>query len=65
MKLLIDRIEGEWAFVETEDGKIFQMAAQLLPEGSKESDAITIQKDNEYKIQREEKIKKLMDEVWE
>jgi hypothetical protein len=70
MKGIIDRFEGEYAICEIEFGEIIKIDKHRLPEIAAEGDAIIIDGDNitidrEETLKRKEKIKKLMEELWE
>ncbi|MDD3840920.1 MAG: DUF3006 domain-containing protein [Clostridia bacterium] len=65
MKVIIDRFEGDYAVVELPDMSTVDMSKQLLPEGAKEGDVISISIDIEETKNRKEKIEKLMDELWD
>lgn len=41
--LIIDRFEGDWAIIETENRHMFNLPRILLPHGIKEGDVINIQ----------------------
>jgi hypothetical protein len=40
---IIDRFEGDWAIIETENRHTFKLPRFVLPPGIKESDVISIQ----------------------
>jgi len=63
---IIDRLEGEWACVEGED-KIFNLPRKLLPGEVREGDVIriTVEIDHEATRARVQKVKQLMEEVFE
>lgn len=65
MKVIIDRFEGDYAVVELEDKTICNMPIKLLPKEAKEGSVLKIEVDIESTEDRREKIKKLMDELWE
>ena len=64
MKLIIDRFEGDFALVETEDKLMVNLPISLIP-GAKEGDVISIIIDEEETQKRKDNIQKLMDELWE
>lgn len=64
MRVIIDRFEGDFAVVEISRGVMADMPRILLPEGAKEGDAVDISVQQEETGERQEKIKKLMDNVW-
>ena len=41
--LIIDRFEGDWAIIETENRHTFSLPRFVLPSGIKEGDVISIQ----------------------
>ncbi|HEY8910998.1 MAG TPA: DUF3006 domain-containing protein [Desulfosporosinus sp.] len=41
--LIIDRFEGEWAIIETEDRHTFNLPRSVIPPGIKVGDVISIQ----------------------
>lgn len=65
MKVIIDRFEGNYAIVELEDKSTVDMPKKLIPEGAKEGDVLSIEIDLEETNRRKERIKKLMDDLWE
>lgn len=70
MKIIIDRFEGEYAICETEDGEMINIKIVDLPNEAKEGDVLIFNGDifiidNEAKEERKERIKKLMDDLWE
>lgn len=65
MKVTIDRIEGAFAILELPDGKTEQLSAALLPEGAQEGDVLDIRLLPEERKNREKRIQKLMDKVFE
>jgi hypothetical protein len=65
MKVIIDRFEGDFAVVELENRSTINMPKQLIPEGAKEGDVLNIEIDTEETNKRKEKVKKLMDNLWE
>lgn len=64
MKVIIDRFEGDYAVVETED-KIMVNLPKLLIPGAKEGDVISISIDEEETKKRKDNISKLMDDLWQ
>ncbi len=65
MKVIIDRIEGKYAVVEMENGEFENMPLSLLPEGACEGDAVIISVDKSDTEERKNKIKKLMNDLFE
>lgn len=64
MKVIIDRFEGEFAVVEIEKGKFSTIPKELL-EGAKEGDIIDISICHEETKEKEEKVKSLLEELFE
>lgn len=64
MKIIIDRFEGDFAVVETEDKVMVNLPITLIP-GAKEGDVISITIDEVETQQRKDKILKKMDDLWE
>ena len=64
MKVIIDRFEGESAVVEIEKGKFSTISKELL-EGAKEGDIIDISICHEETKEKEEKVKSLLEELFE
>lgn len=63
----VDRIEGRYAVCEQEDGKMVNILLSDLPFEVEESTTFT-KKGRTYSLvenQREERIGKLMDELWD
>lgn len=65
LKIVIDRFEGNYAVVELEDRTIIDMPKELIPEGAKEGDVLTIEIDTEETYKRKEKVKKILDDLFE
>lgn len=65
--LIIDRFEGDWAIIEYEDGKTFQIPKKLLPKGISEGAVIRIAfyEDEDATAERRKKVDKLLDELFE
>ncbi len=63
MKFTVDRIEGDFAVVITEDKRKFDMPLELLSP-CKEGDVFSISKDEEETKLRGERIEKLAHELW-
>lgn len=63
---IIDRLEGEWAVIEGE-AKTFNLPRRLLPKGAGEGDVIqiTVEIDQVATRSRVEKVKQLIEEVFE
>lgn len=56
MKITVDRFEGSFAVVETENGKMIDCPIELLPPNAKEGSIINISVDEKA---TEEKLQKL------
>lgn len=63
MKVTIDRFEGDFAVVETEDGTFVDMPA-VLARGAKEGDVLEIRIDEKETEARKKRIKGLMDQLF-
>lgn len=69
MKIIIDRFEGDYVVCEQPDGTMIDIKKERLPKESKEGDVLNYTDDkitmdsNETK-QRSERIKNLMDSLW-
>lgn len=61
---IIDRLEGDWAVVESPAG-VFNLPRALLPEGAKEGDVLKldITLDTAATAARRRRIKTLLDEI--
>lgn len=64
MKIIIDRFEGDFAVVETDEKVMLNIPKSLVP-GSREGDVISIVIDEEETQKRKDNIQKLMDDLWE
>ncbi|NLJ58236.1 MAG: DUF3006 domain-containing protein [Tissierellia bacterium] len=64
MKVIIDRFEGDYAIVETEDRIMVNLPKSLVP-GAKEGDVVSIIIDEEETKKRKDNINKLMDDLWQ
>ena len=70
MRLIIDRFEGDFAVCEDENRKMLNIEKTRLPEGVKEGDVLIFQGDklvidHDETKRRRERIKKMMDALWE
>ena len=70
MKLIVDRLEGDLVVCEKEDGTMIDLKRDTLPEEVKEGDVLLVEGGNitveeESTLERKERIKKLMDDLWE
>lgn len=65
MIVVIDRFEGEFAIVETETEKLINMPKALIPKKAKEGSVISIELNEQKTKERQEKISKLMNRVWD
>ncbi len=67
---IVDRIEGEIVVCEKEDKSFIDLALDLFPEGVKAGDMV-YQVNGQYVVaeketkERSEKIRKMMDSLWE
>ena len=70
MKVIVDRFEGSYAVCEDEEQKMINIEIDKLPQGIKEGDVLIIEGDNikvdkeETEIRRE-RIRRLMEDLWE
>jgi len=70
MKAIIDRFEGDFAICELEDKSMINIEKDKLPNNAKEGSVLNVQGNNitfdetETK-ERNERIKKLMNSLWE
>lgn len=64
---IIDRFEGDWAVVETENRTTFNLPRSILPADLKEGDVINIlvSINKEATSQRSKTAKKLLDDFFE
>jgi len=64
---IIDRFEGSWAVIETDDGKTFNLPRSILPCDAKEGDVITLTTsiDRETTQKRREKARLLLDNFFD
>lgn len=71
MELIIDRIEGDIAVCENIDRTTTNIPLILLPDGVKEGDVILKDENGEYVVdaektlERRQRIKKLLNNLWE
>ena len=65
MMLIIDRFEGDYAVIELEDRSTVLMPKELIPEGAKEGDCLSIRIDQEQTTKRKDKISKLIENVFD
>ena len=63
MKLIIDRIEGEFLVAEMPEGKMVQLPRMLLPQAV-EGDVITIDIDPVERSKRERAVEQLMNDLF-
>lgn len=65
MKVVVDKIEGDFAIVELPDRKMVNIPIILLPKEVKEGDILIIEIDKKETKQRLEKTQKLFEELSE
>lgn len=71
MKLIVDRFEEDFAICEGEDQVMVNIEISMLPEGVMEGDVLLLQDDDTYiidhdeRLEIEDRIEKLMDDLWE
>ena len=63
MQVIIDRIEGEFAVVELDDGSILDVPKSLF-NGAKEGDIIDISINHQLTNERTKEIENLMDDIF-
>ncbi len=63
MKVIIDRLEGEFAVVELSDGRMAQLPRVLVPEG-REGDVVNITIDPAERQKREATVQALMNDLF-
>ncbi|SDY51311.1 DUF3006 domain-containing protein [Tindallia californiensis] len=61
MKVIIDRLEGEYAVVELDNGDFANVPRNVLPNLVDEGDVITIEIDEEATDQRRKRLEGLME----
>lgn len=64
----VDRFEGDYAIIETDDGQVINTKKELLPKNIREGDVINLQNmtiDSEETLRRKNNIQKLADELFE
>ena len=64
MDVIVDRIEGDYAVVEIEKGKMCNLPIELVP-NVKEGDAVTIIINKDKTEERKKIIEELMNSVFE
>ncbi len=64
MRFTIDRINGEFAVVITDNGQKFDIPCALFPD-AKEGNIYSINLDETEMKNRYERIKNIADEIWE
>lgn len=64
---IIDRFEGDWAIIETENSTLFNLPRSVMPTDLKEGDVINIlvSIDTESTIQRSKSSKSLLDNFFD
>ena len=64
---IIDRFEGDWAIIETENRQTFNLPRFVLPPGIKEGDVLSIQVgiDLVTTKDRAEKAKRMLDNLFD
>lgn len=63
MELIIDRFEEDFAVLEAEDRKCYNVPKEIIPAGAREGDLIIISLGDNS--ERKTKIKRLMDDLFE
>lgn len=62
--MIIDRFEDGFAVVELSDKTFIHIPLSELPEGSKEGDVLKLEIDRKETDQRKDRIKDLMEDLW-
>lgn len=70
MMVIIDRFEGDYAVCEKEDRSMVNIERHRLPEDAKEGDVLVIEggrifRDDEETERRKQKIRNMMENLWE
>lgn len=70
MEVIVDRFEGDYAVCEKPNREMMDIHKEKLPKGVREGDVLTISGDKitinpEKRKAREERIQKLMNDLWE
>lgn len=65
MKVIIDRFEGEYAVVELPGRLMYDIPRAILPPDAKEGDVIDIRVDKEETKKRKDKMRSMLDDLWE
>lgn len=65
MNLIIDRFEGEYAVVELPDKTLANIPKKALPQEATEGDIITIAVNKIETAKRKEKVRKMVEDLWE
>ena len=63
MQVTVDRIEEDYIVLELEDGNIIDVPKELIP-GAKEGDIVDIYINKDEREEKEEEVKKLMDDLF-
>lgn len=64
MRVTIDRFEGGFAVVETEDKNFVNLPGALVPVGAKEGSVLSIDLDGAETTRRRDETAALMEQVW-
>ena len=64
MDVIVDRVEGDYAVVEIEKGKMYNLPLELVP-NVKEGDVVTITINKGKTEERKKTIEELMNSVFE
>lgn len=64
MKWIIDRIEDDFAVIETENEKVFSIPLAVIPENAKEGDVVFVTIDKAETLNRKERINSLMNDLF-
>jgi hypothetical protein len=64
MRIIVDRFEGEFAVVELENRQFLHIPRRLLPGGAAEGTVLDILMNERETRERNERISKRMEELW-
>lgn len=64
MKWIIDRIEDDFAVIETENEKVFSIPLAIIPKNAKEGDVVFVTIDKTETLNRKERINSLMNDLF-
>lgn len=62
--MILDRMEGDMAVLELDNGALVQVPAELLPAGAKEGDCLRLVVDTDATEERRQRIKEKMNRLF-